>query len=64
MEYWEKKDIKVLIRGLNIDKWMTLKSYTNDLDNDEDEDYYINKCADSDKYNKFFQCQFTIMKEN
>lgn len=52
---------KIIVRGLNIDRWVTLKSYDGDLNIDEIEDYYINKVHnDHEKYINYYQIQLSV----
>jgi hypothetical protein len=58
----ENFNVKVMIRGLNADKWNTLKGFDTELDVDEFEEYYKDKVKDTDKFEKFSQLQVTILK--
>ena len=60
----KKEKIKIMVRALLIDKWITLKGYDEDLDLMEFEDYYANKVVNSSKFNKFIQLQISIAKLN
>ena len=56
---------KCLIRGLNIERWMTLKGMNDDFDDEAFDDYYRNKVkeADVDKFTTFAQVQITVFKK-
>ena len=55
---------KIMVRGLNIERWMTLKNMNNDFDVDGFVDYYVNKVAEADvhKFTEFKQVQLTVFK--
>ena len=55
---------KCVIRGLNIERWLTLKSMNDDFDDESFDSYYRNKVkeADVDKFTSFAQVQLTIFK--
>ena len=55
---------KIMIRGLNIERWMTLKGMDREFDADEFIDYYVNKVAEADveKFTEFKQIQITVFK--
>ena len=55
--------IKIMVRGLNIDKWVTLKSYYNDANIKDDEDYYAGKVADDTKFEKFANIKITVRRQ-
>lgn len=62
-----KKNIKIMVRGLNADKWGTLKGFDTDLQIEEFDDYYKNKGIakkDMEKFEKFSQLQITILMTN
>ena len=56
---------KCMIRGLNIERWMTLKAMNDDFDDEAFDDYYRNKVkeADVEKFTTFAQIQITIFKK-
>jgi hypothetical protein len=58
-----KEDVKVMVRGLNIDKWYTLKSFQNDLDSDVVDEYLHGLVQDTVKFNDFIQVHLTIFKQ-
>jgi len=46
---------KISISGMNIDKYLTMKSFTdNELKPFDDDDYYANRTADTQKYESFY----------
>ena len=55
---------KIMVRALNIERWMTLKGMNNDFDVDGFVDYYKNKVAEADvhKFIEFKQVQITVFK--
>ena len=55
---------KIMVRGLNIERWMTLKNMNGDFDPEEFCDYYRNsvKEADVEKFTEFSQIQIAVFK--
>ena len=55
---------KVMIRGLNIERWQTLKGMNEDFDPETFIDYYRNKVQEDDvqKFTEFKQVQVTVFK--
>ena len=64
INHMEVGGTKIMIRVLNIERWMTLKNMNNDFDVDGFVDYYINKVAEADvkKFTEFKQIQITVFK--
>ena len=60
----QNKDIKLMIRGLNIQRWMTLKGFNTDVEVDGLKDYYQNKVDNAEKFLSFYQIQVTMIKKN
>ncbi len=62
----KNKKIKIMIRGLALDKWVFLKGYDNKLDESEQafEEYYSNRVADATKFSNFGQLQFYVAESN
>ena len=58
----DNEDIKLLIRGLNAQRWTTIKGYNEDVVDDMDEYYDARKVKDASKFNEYFQLQVTIYK--
>ena len=56
---------KILVRGLNIERWQTIKGMQEEFDPESFIDYYRNKVreADVDKFIEFMQVQVTIFKK-
>jgi len=56
---------KIMVRGLNIERWMTIKGLNEDFDPESFIDYYVNKIReeDVDKYTDFYQVQITVFKK-
>ena len=55
---------KILVRGLNIERWQTIKGMQEEFDPESFIDYYVNKIReqDVDKFTEFYQVQLTIFK--
>ena len=56
---------KILVRGLNIERWQTIKGMQEEFDPESFIDYYRNKVreADVDKFIEFMQVQITVFKK-
>jgi hypothetical protein len=56
---------KILVRGLNIERWQTIKGMQEEFDPESFVDYYVNKVkeADVEKLTEFFQVQITVFKK-
>ena len=56
---------KILVRALNIERWLTIKGMQEEFDPESFIDYYRNKVreADVDKFIEFMQVQMTIFKK-
>ena len=57
-------DAKVMVRALNIERWMTLKGFNDEFDSESYEDYFRNKIAEEDlhKFTKFKQLQISVIR--
>ena len=55
---------KIMVRGLNIERWCTLKGMNEDFDPESFIDYYVNKIREEDveKFTEFSQIQITVFK--
>jgi hypothetical protein len=55
---------KIMVRALNIERWMTLKGMNEDFDPESFIDYYVNKIREEDveKFTEFAQIQITVFK--
>ena len=55
---------KILVRALNIERWMTLKGMDEEFDPESFIDYYVNKVREEDveKFTEFKQVQITVFK--
>ena len=64
INHMEVGGTKIMVRGLNIERWMTLKGMYREFDADEFIDYYVNKVAEADveKFTEFKQIQITVFK--
>lgn len=60
----KKENIKIMVRALLVDKWITLKGYNDELQLDEFDEYYKNKVSNSSKFEKFAQLQIYVAKQN
>ena len=56
---------KILVRGLNIERWQTIKGMQEEFDPESFIDYYVNKIreADVEKFTEFYQVQITVFKK-
>jgi len=56
---------KILVRGLNIERWQTIKGMQEEFDPESFIDYYRNKVreADVEKFIEFYQVQITVFKK-
>jgi hypothetical protein len=56
---------KLVVRALNIERWMTLKTLNGEFDDEALDDYYRNKVKESDVVNftTFAQVQITVFKK-
>jgi len=56
---------KILVRGLNIERWQTIKGMQEEFDPESFIDYYVNKVKESDveKFTEFYQVQITVFKK-
>jgi capsule polysaccharide export protein KpsE/RkpR len=56
---------KILVRALNIERWLTIKGMQEEFDPESFIDYYRNKVreADVEKFTEFMQVQVTIFKK-
>ena len=55
---------KIMVRALNIERWMTLKGMNEDFDPESFIDYYVNKVREEDveKFTTYMQVQITVFK--
>ena len=55
---------KVMVRALNIERWMTLKGMNEEFDPESFVDYNVNKVKEEDvnKFTEFKQVQITVFK--
>ena len=55
---------KVMVRALNIERWMTLKGMNEEFDPESFVDYSVNKVKEEDvnKFTEFKQVQITVFK--
>ena len=61
----KKEKIKLMVRGLAIDKWATLKGFGDDNFNVADyTDYFHNRVKKDAKFNSFSNLQLTMIKYN
>ena len=57
-------DAKVMVRALNIERWMTLKGFNDEFDAESYEDYFRNKVQEEnlEKFTKFKQLQISVIR--
>ncbi len=55
---------KIMVRALNIERWMTVKGMNEDFDPESFIEYYVNKVREQDveKFIEFKQVQITVFK--
>jgi hypothetical protein len=58
----ERPNAKILIRGLGIDRWHTLKTFDEELSIMDTDTYYQGKVKEADKFADFSQLQLTVLK--
>jgi hypothetical protein len=52
---------KISVSGMNIDKYLTIKAFAdNDIKAMDDEEYYVNKTNNPQKYESFFYVDFYL----
>ena len=56
---------QLVVRGLNIERWMTLKGLNEDFDAESFVDYYKNKVEEDavEKFTEFSQLQISVIKK-
>ena len=56
---------KIVVRALNVERWMTLKGMNDEFDDEALDDYYRNKVKEADvhKFTTFAQVQITVFKK-
>lgn len=65
VDHFENQGAKVMVRALNIERWLTVKSINDDFDSESFDDYYRNKVPERDveKFTTFAQAQITVFKK-
>ena len=58
----ERPNAKILVRGLGIDRWHTLKTFDEELNIMDTDTYYQGKVKEPDKFADFSQLQLTVLK--
>jgi hypothetical protein len=53
-------DSQIIVRGMNAQHLFTFKGYTTDLNIQDFEEYYLNKVADSEKFERLSFLQLTV----
>ena len=56
------KNTKLRIRGLGIDRWQNLKTFDDDLNVQDYDEYYQGKVEDSGKFTNFSQLELIFIK--
>ena len=58
----KKENIKLMVRGLNADKWYTIKSMDSDLNEHEIDEYLNGNVGNTGKFLDFFQIHITVYR--
>jgi hypothetical protein len=55
---------QIMVRALNVERWMTLKGFNEEFNGVELEEYYANKVEESavEKFTQFPQVQISVIK--
>jgi hypothetical protein len=55
---------QIMVRALNVERWMTLKGFNEEFNGEDLENYYINKVEESavEKFTQFPQVQICVLK--
>jgi hypothetical protein len=66
IERFKTGKAKILVRGLNIERWCSLKGFEDEFDADAFEEYYYNKLKEADvgKFTTFKQLQISVLIPN
>ena len=64
IDRFNKGGAKIMVRALNIERWMTLKGFDEDFDAESFIDYYRNKVEEEavEKFTEFPQVQISVIK--
>jgi len=62
IDKFKSSDTKIMVRGLNIQKWATLKGMDTEFDQKDFVEYYENKVTDATKFTTFAQIQIVVLK--
>jgi hypothetical protein len=62
---FQKGGAQILVRGLNIERWMTLKGLNEEFDGETFIEYYQNKVEETavEKFTQFSQVQISVIKK-
>ena len=65
VDKFETGGSKIVVRALNIERWLTLKGLNDEFNDEALDDYYKNKVKESDvhKFITFPQVQITVFKK-
>ena len=65
VDRFQRGGSKIIVRGLNVERWLTLKGLNDEFDAETFENYYRNKVAEDavEKFTEFFQLQISVIKE-
>ena len=65
VDRFQRGGAKILVRGLNIERWMTLKGLNEEFDAESFVDYYKNKVEEEavEKFTEFSQLQISVIKK-
>jgi hypothetical protein len=64
VDRFQRGGAKILVRGVNIERWMTLKGWNEDFDAESFVYYYKNKVEEEavEKFTEFSQLQISVIK--
>jgi hypothetical protein len=64
VDRFQRGGAKILVRGLNIERWMTLKGLNEEFDAESFVDYYKNRVEEEavEKFTEFSQLQISVIK--
>jgi hypothetical protein len=62
IDKFKTKETKIMVRGLNIQKWSTLKGMDTEFNHKDFIEYYENKVTDATKFTTFAQIQIVVLR--
>ena len=65
VDRFQRGGSRIIVRGLNVERWLTLKGLNDEFDAETFLDYYKNKVSEDavEKFTEFFQLQISVIKE-